>query len=198
MTDSAVAGAPAGKRARLVAAACRVLHEQGIERTTLADIAVAADVPVGNVYYYFKTKDQLVEAAINAHGNDLRAMLSALDRRRTPQARLKGLISALVEQRELAARYGCPFGTLACELDKRPDGLDRTAADVLGILADWTEQQFRSMGVPDQADARDLAIALVASYQGISLLTNTFRDPELMVREGRRLERWIDSLASEA
>jgi len=198
MTDSAVAGAPAGKRERLVAAACRVLHEQGVERTTLADIALAADVPVGNVYYYFKTKDQLVEAAINAHGNDLRAMLSALDRRRTPQARLKGLIGALVEQRELAARYGCPFGTLACELDKRPDGLDRTAADVLGILADWAEQQFRSMGFGNQAEARDLAIALIASYQGISLLTNTFRDPELMVREGRRLERWIDSLASEA
>jgi TetR/AcrR family transcriptional regulator, transcriptional repressor for nem operon len=198
MTDSAVAGAPAGKRERLVAAACRVLHEQGVERTTLADIALAADVPVGNVYYYFKTKDQLVEAAINAHGNDLRAMLSALDRRRTPQARLKGLIGALVEQRELAARYGCPFGTLACELDKRLDGLDRTAADVLGILAGWAEQQFRSMGFGDQADARDLAIALIASYQGISLLTNTFRDPELMVREGRRLERWIDSLAGEA
>lgn len=198
MTDSAVAGAPAGKRERLVAAACRVLHEQGVERTTLADIALAANVPVGNVYYYFKTKDQLVEAAINAHGNDLRAMLSALDRRRTPQARLKGLIGALVEQRDLAARYGCPFGTLACELDKRPDGLDRTAADVLGILADWSEQQFRSMGFGDQPEARDLAIALIASYQGISLLTNTFRDPELMVREGRRLERWIDSLASEA
>jgi hypothetical protein len=44
-------------------------------------------------------------------------------------------------------------------------------------------------------DAPDLAVALIASYQGIALLTNTFRDPELMVREGRRLERWIDSLA---
>src|SRR6516165_8540507 len=110
MTDSAVSDPPAGKRARLVAAACRVLYEQGVERTTLADIAQAADVPVGNVYYYFKTKDQLVEAAIEAHGDDLRAMLSALDRRRTPQARLKGLIRTLVDQRELAARYGCPFG----------------------------------------------------------------------------------------
>ena len=68
MTDSAIHEAPAGKRARLVAAACRVLHEQGVERTTLADIAKAAYVPVGNVYYYFKTKDQLVEAAIHAHG----------------------------------------------------------------------------------------------------------------------------------
>ena len=195
MTDSAVPDPPVGKRERLVAAACRVLYEQGVERTTLADIALAADVPAGNVYYYFKTKDQLVEAAIKAHGHTLEAALSALDRRRTPQSRLKGLIRLWMDQRELSARYGCPFGTLACELDKRTDGLDRTAAEVLGILADWAERQFRSM---DRADARDLAIALVASYQGISLLTNTFRDPELMVREGRRLERWIDSLASSA
>jgi TetR/AcrR family transcriptional regulator, transcriptional repressor for nem operon len=195
MTDSAVPDPPAGKRERLVAAACRVLHEQGVERTTLADIALAADVPVGNVYYYFKTKDQLVEAAIKAHGNDLEAMLSALDQGQTPQDRLKELIRALVDQRELAARYGCPFGTQACELDKRADGLDRTAAEVIGVLVDWAERQFRSM---DRADARDLAMALIASYQGISLLTNTFRDPELMVREGRRLERWIDSLAGVA
>jgi AcrR family transcriptional regulator len=202
VTDSAIrdslaapgSAAPGGKRERLVTAACQVLHEQGVERTTLADIAQAADVPLGNVYYYFKTKDQLVEAAVRAHEDNLRADLAVLDRRRTPRARLKELIRKLASQGELVARYGCPFGTLACELDKRDDGLDRTAAEVISVLADWAERQFRSMG---RTDARDLAIALVASYQGIALLTNTFRDPELMVRESRRLERWIDTLASE-
>ena len=199
MTDSAASGqAPslarpgAGKRERLVAAACRVLHEQGVEQTTLADIAQAADVPVGNVYYYFKTKDQLVEAALRSHGDNLRAALAVLERQRTPQARLKGIIREWEGQRELTARYGCPFGTLACELDKRTNGLDRTAAEVLGILTDWAQRQFQEMG---RADARELAIALIASYQGASLLTNTFRDPQIMVTEGRRLERWIDSLA---
>jgi TetR/AcrR family transcriptional repressor of nem operon len=44
-----------GKRERLVAAATKMLHEQGVEKTTLADTAAAADVPLGNVYYYFKT-----------------------------------------------------------------------------------------------------------------------------------------------
>jgi hypothetical protein len=62
----------------------------------------------------------------------------------------------------------------------------------MALPLDWAEQQFRLMG---RQDAGDLAVALVASYQGISLITNTFRDPELMLREARRLERWIDSLA---
>jgi AcrR family transcriptional regulator len=43
--------AAVGKRQRLTTATARVLHEQGVERTTIADIARAADVPTGNVYY---------------------------------------------------------------------------------------------------------------------------------------------------
>jgi TetR/AcrR family transcriptional regulator, transcriptional repressor for nem operon len=44
-------------------------------------------------------------------------------------------------------------------------------------------------------DARELAVALIASYQGTALLANTFREPELMAREAKRLERWIDGLS---
>ncbi|WP_329250860.1 TetR/AcrR family transcriptional regulator [Actinoallomurus sp. NBC_01490] len=191
MTDSKVGRRP-GKRERLAGAAARVLHEQGVERTTLADIARAADVPVGNVYYYFKTKDQLVEAAIDTQADHLRETIAALDRLPTPQERLKALVQGWVDGRDLAARFGCPTGTLAAELDKRADGLDRAVADVMRRLVDWIEGQFAAMG---RDDARELAIGLLAAYQGISLLTNTFRDPELMATEGRRLERWIDSLA---
>jgi AcrR family transcriptional regulator len=63
MTDSGNGLTP-GKRERLAAGACEVIHQQGVEKTTIADIAQAADVPVGNVYYYYKTKDDLVAAAI--------------------------------------------------------------------------------------------------------------------------------------
>jgi hypothetical protein len=98
----------------------------------------------------------------------------------------------VVEQRDLTARYGCPQGSLCSELDKRDDGLDRCCAELIRLPIDWAEHQFRLMG---RRDARDLAVALIATYQGIALTTNTLRDPELMTREGKRLERWIDSLA---
>jgi AcrR family transcriptional regulator len=191
MTDSVVASEQ-GKRDRLVAGARQVIHQQGVEKTTIADIANAAGVPVGNVYYYFKTKDELVAAAIENHARDVRALLDSLQSGRGPQARLKALIRELTAQSELASRYGCPLGTLCSELDKRTDGLDRTCAQLLELPIDWAEEQFRLMG---RRDARDLAVALMASYQGIALLTNTFRDPQLMARQSRRLERWIDSLA---
>jgi AcrR family transcriptional regulator len=181
-----------GKRERLVAGACRVLHEQGVERTTLADIAAASDVPVGNIYYYFKTKDDLVAAVIAAHAQTIRTTLASLERHRTPKARLKAFVHMLGEQGDIAARHGCPHGSLCSELDKRDVPLAQMGATLVEIPIDWSEAQFRAMG---RRDARDLAVALIASYQGIALLTNTLREPELMAREVRRLARWIDDLA---
>ncbi|MFI8849731.1 TetR/AcrR family transcriptional regulator [Streptomyces sp. 891-h] len=193
MTNSAKPRARAAdKRRRLTAAAARVLHEQGVERTTLADIAGAADVPVGNVYYYFKTKDELVQAALSEHSTHLAELTQRLDQLPDPRARLKALVEGWVEQRDIAARHGCPTGTLAVELDKRADGnLDTEAGAVIRLLLDWAATQFRALGLPD---ADDHAVTLVGAYQGMSLLANALRDPEIMTREGTRLLRWLDSL----
>src|ERR1700720_2002553 len=142
------------KRQRLVEGARLVLHHQGVEKTTLADIAQAADVPVGNVYYYFKTKDELVQAAIDAQAQDIETALASFDRHRTPKARLKAFLKLITAQRDVAARYGCPHGTLCSELSKRDDDLARAAPILMQLWIDWAEQQFRSMG---RRDAHDLA-----------------------------------------
>ncbi len=87
---------------------------------------------------------------------------------------------------------GCPTGTLTVELDKRADGtLDLEAGKVIRQLLDWAERQFTEMGLPDPGD---LAVSLVAAYQGMSLLTNALREPELMARQGARLLDWLDAL----
>src|SRR3981081_4804786 len=163
------------KGQRLVEGARLVLHQQGVEKTTLADIAQAADVPVGNVYYYFKTKDELVRGAIDAQAQDIETALASFDRHRSPKARLKAFVKLLTAQREVAARYGCPHGTLCSELDKRDDDLGQAGTKLMQLWIEWAEQQFQAMG---RRDARDLALALIASYQGLLLLTNTFRQPE--------------------
>jgi AcrR family transcriptional regulator len=200
MTDSGPFGyaghdrdrAGAGKRGRLVEGARRVFHRQGVQATTLADIAEAADVPIGNVYYYFKTKDELVEAAIDAHADEIQTRLGRFERHRSPAARLKALADSWTEIADEVARYGCPLGTLCQELAKRNDGLDLGAAKLMTLVVDWADQQFRLMG---RRDAHDLAVALVASVQGTALLTSSLNDPAIMTRQTEMLGRWIDQLA---
>jgi len=190
MTDSTAHGR-GGKRERLVASAGDLLHRNGVAATTLAQVAEAADVPPGNVYYYFKTKDDLVRAVVDARSDQVRAMLDSLGTRRGPAARLKALAHQWVDMRELVARYGCPFGTLVAELDRRDDGLDRHAAKPIELILDWAEGQFREMG---RSDGRELAVSFFASVQGGALLANALRDPEIMTGHVRHLERWLDTL----
>jgi TetR/AcrR family transcriptional regulator, transcriptional repressor for nem operon len=198
MTDSAAlsAGPKPGrgkdKRDRLVAAARKTVHELGVERTTLAIVAAAADVPVGNVYYYFKTKDELLSAVLDAYNNDYELLDAMLARHRTPKARLKGLLRIWTSAPDRIAAYGCPIGSLCSELDKRDDQISQQAAVVLGRLITTAEKEFAQLG---RRDAHELAVALVAAWEGIALLANTLRDPNLITTEARRLERWIDSIS---
>jgi hypothetical protein len=38
-------------------------------------------------------------------------------------------------------------------------------------------------------------VALFSGIQGAALLAGTFRDPKILTRQGRLLERWTDTLA---
>jgi TetR/AcrR family transcriptional repressor of nem operon len=68
----------------LVSAAAELLHRQGVQATTLTEIAEAADVPAGNVYYYFKTRDDLVRAVVDTRAREIANVLNALGKRPNP------------------------------------------------------------------------------------------------------------------
>jgi AcrR family transcriptional regulator len=147
---------------------------------------------MGNVYYYFKTKTDLIAAVIDLYRTSYESMVASLERRRTPKTRLRALVTEWVDRRENLARHGCPIGTLCTELSKQADLLGPDAAALLTRLLGWIEEQFRAMG---RKDAAELAIALLASYEGVAVLADALNDPSLIVAQGRRLQRWIDSLA---
>jgi TetR/AcrR family transcriptional repressor of nem operon len=179
------------KRKRLTDAACQVFYARGVERTTLADIAAAAGIPLGNVYYYFKTKNDLIQAVVEAHLSEARTMLAGVEAAHDdPHGRLKALFGALADQSELIATYGCPQGSLCTELDKLPDG-PGLAAELMKVPLDWAERQFSALG---RADARDLAVEVIARYQGSALLASTLRDPGLLARESARVAVWLDTI----
>jgi TetR/AcrR family transcriptional regulator, transcriptional repressor for nem operon len=189
MTNSETAAV--GKRDRLIESAKALVHEQGVEATTLADIAGRADVPLGNVYYYFKTKDELIAAVVDGRLGQVRAFLARLDARRTPRARLKGLVDNWADSASMVAQFGCPLGSLCSELAKDPGASPAMGAEIFQVLSSWAEAQFRELGHRDPAD---LALMMISGIQGAALLSNSFRDPTIMTREVRQLERWIDTL----
>ena len=99
------------KRSRLIQTAVKLAYRHGFRTTSLADIAEAAKVPVGNVYYYFKTKDEIGEAIVEQRLLELRTLQEQWDQRGSPKERLLACIENTFENRDLLARGGCPVGT---------------------------------------------------------------------------------------
>jgi hypothetical protein len=105
--------------------------------------------------------------------------------------RLKALVREFTGQSEIVAQYGCPLGSLCSELGKRVKQPSPVAAELMRLPIEWAEEQFRSLGRPD---AHDLALDLMAAYEGRALLANTMSDPGVLSGAAQRLNRWIDSL----
>lgn len=180
------------KRTRLIEAAKTLIYRQGYHRTSLADIAAAAEVPLGNVYYHFRTKESLATAVIDRHVHDLEQLFALWERDPDPRNRLKAFAASGQSISDQISRYGCPHGSLCQDLDKQEIELANAGAHLLQRYLDWSAEQFRLLGKSDTA--ADLAFDLFASLQGTYLLTESFRSPELLARKIARLHAWIDTL----
>lgn len=180
------------KRTRLIEAADTLVYQQGFKQTTLADIAAQSKVPLGNVYYYFKTKDDIGHALIEHRQHYFRCVMDKWDALPDPRERILAFIQSASELRDTVAQSGCPIGSLCQELHKDGGSLADEAAGIFSSLLEWLENQFRLLGTGKEASAH--ALHLVAAMQGAALLTHAFHDPKLMSREAARLMAWVKVL----
>jgi AcrR family transcriptional regulator len=187
-------GTRTDKRERLIDAAIKLAYDQGYRRTTLADIAGESGVPLGNVYYYFRTRDDIGEAIVLHREGQFARLRRRLDALPTPADRLTAFVDVTIENAPNVARSGCPMGSLSAELLKDGGALAGRCKTILSEPMAWMEEQFRAMG--HVGDAASLALQLQSALQGASLLTQNFGDPSLLEREGARLKSWLRSLAA--
>ena len=86
-------------RQELLAAAVALFSEQGVAGTTVAEIAARARVTSAMVHYYFKTKDQLLDAVVveKLIGEFIGFVAAALDGNGDdPAALAEGLVGRIV------------------------------------------------------------------------------------------------------
>jgi len=180
------------KRERLIQSATALIHKQGFGRTTLANISKESGVPLGNVYYYFKTKEEIVEAVINHRIDKFIHQFELWEGIPDPRDRLIAFAQFIIDHKKAMASHGCPVGSLCQELDKQNAVLSNKSGVILKNQADWIRKQVESLGRVD--DSLDLATHFLSSLQGMALLANAMDDPEIIEREGETLKLWIHQL----
>jgi AcrR family transcriptional regulator len=179
------------KRARLRDAAVELAYRQGFRKTTIADIAEESGVPIGNIYYYFKTKEDVGDTILDRRLSQFYQLRDYAETLESPKARIQLFIDVTLNNRTQVAERGCPMGSLCAELLKDGGVLAGKSNALFAEPMAWIAGQFKCLGRTDH-DA--LALQLMASLQGVSLLAQSFRDPRLIETESARLSAWVQGV----
>ena len=179
-------------RARIVAAAARLVYERGVAGTTLDDVRAAAEVSGSQLYHYFSDKEELVQAVI-----DYQADAIVGNQRQADIGSAGGLEAwrdmVIAQAKSTGARGGCPLGSLGGQLaETDPQARAQLAAGFERWSATISEglRALHAAGrIPAGIDPDDLAVTLLAALQGGLLLAQVQRDT-------RPLETAFDTLLS--
>ncbi len=177
------------KKIRLIQAADKLFHTQGVNVSTLANIAQLADVPLGNVYYYFKSKESIIMAVIDYRRNHLKALFAGFDQAVDPKVRLSQFIRHTTNTSNESFASGDSLGSLCQELGKQEGEIGMGASDLMNEIISWVEAQFKAMGKGERS--KTLAIHLVAGLQGMTLLGVSLKDNDVLARQGQFLTDWV-------
>lgn len=180
------------KRERLIRSATALIYKQGFGRTTLSDISKESGVPLGNVYYYFKTKDEIAEAVISHRIDEFMRQFVFWEQIPDPRERLIAFVQFIIDHKKGLARYGCPAGSLCQELDKENAGLSKKSGLIFKNQVVWVRKQVESLGCG--GDSFSLTTHFLTLLQGMALLANALDDPQIIESEGEALKLWVYQL----
>lgn len=169
-------------RERILAAACALIAERGVARTSLDDVRGASGTSKSQLYHYFEDKSALVRAVVQRQvevvlspGDDGLDEVSTLADLQHWRDRIVGANSGS------RCGDGCPLGRLTHELS---DSDDTSRALLVDGFAGWQQRlacalrRIRDHGeLRTDADPDALALGLLGAVQGGLLLTNATRSP---------------------
>lgn len=181
-------------RADIVECARALFYEHGYDGTSFSQIVDATGLFRGNIYHYFKTKDDILGAVVERYLEDYHALLSRWEREHDePRARLRAFVDMIVGRKAELVDYGCPIGSLNTELGKERRELQRVARGLFDLFREWLAARFEELGRSKQ-DADALALHLLGRAQGIAVISHVYQDAHLLEREASQLKDWIDRL----
>ena len=167
-------------RERIVKTAGDLFLTRGMAATTLDDVKAAASVSSSQLYHYFDSKGDLVQAVAVLHTENLVAAQGPMLRDIQGLASLRDWARFVVEDfRSFDCCGGCPLGSLGSEVAEY-DELARQAVSASlrlweGVLRDGLTRLTETGELGSTADPEALAVVLIVALQGGLLLGKIHR-----------------------
>lgn len=180
-------------RSEIVECARQLFYKHGYEGTSFSDIVDTSGLARGNIYHYFKTKDEILTAVIARHHEEYRMLLASWAKKHVDaRARLIAFVNMIAGRKAELVEYGCPIGSLNTELAKDRRDLQQTSRALFDLFRDWLTSCFRQLGKGSESES--LALHLLGRAQGIAVISHVYRDKKLLQHETIQLCDWIRKL----
>jgi TetR/AcrR family transcriptional repressor of nem operon len=174
-------------REQIVEAAGRLIHLRGFHKTSVDDILRECGVGKGNLYYYFKSKDELGYAALDRTLERIRE--DVLERVFTedldPWTQLERFLEFPMERvRRDGCTGGCPLGNLAIEMSDIHEGFRTRLSQAFSQMQSQvvaTLECARLQGTLRRGtDIPRLAYFMIAGLEGAFMMGKLHRNADLM------------------
>lgn len=176
-------------REALVSAAARLFWQRGYHGASIADVAKEADIPAGNLFYYFKTKADLAMAVASGFASDTQDMLDAINASAAdPRKRLELLGARLAASQRSRLAHGCPVAAAVRDFRLEAKPASDKAAEVFTLIAGYVSAETGRTGLRP-ALALAAGRAAVAEWQGGIVLGHALGDAAVVAESARRLAR---------
>jgi AcrR family transcriptional regulator len=165
-------------RGRIMATACRLFYEEGIQAVGIQRIIEEAGIAKASLYAHFPSKDDLVAAYLVEKGKSTRTCLGVhLDNPRLgAKAKILKLFDMTVAAAEDPSFRGCPIQNASAEVADPAHPIRLAAREQRA----WLQDVFRTLAreVAGSGAAGDrLAGALIVLHDGAAVTSAIDRDP---------------------
>ena len=190
-------------RARLVDAARELFWEKGYEATSLGEVSKRAKANPGSLYYFFKTKEELLLAVLDRYTELLwpRVMEPAFKAVGDPMVRIFAILEGY-RQGLIATKFthGCPIGNLALEVgDLLPSAREKIAANFDGWVG-WVKKCLDDAAehLPPEVDRAALARFVLTLMEGAVMQARVYRNLEAFDAAVEVLRDYLSRLVAQA
>jgi AcrR family transcriptional regulator len=179
-SDRSVSAARGSTRDAIVSAALELFREHGFEGTTMRAVADRAGVSVGNAYYYFSSKDELVQGFYDQLVAEHRALaLPRLSGRTDLADRLGTALESWITVAEPYREFAGRFFAVAAQPGNPLSPFSPGSAPARAAAVDLYQQVLAgSRGDVDPELARELPELLWLYHLGIVLFWVHDRSPD--------------------
>lgn len=200
-------GRKSDAKPRLLGAALHLCWSSSYSAATIDDFCTLADVRKGSFYHFFRSKSDLVNAALDHWLSELRPGLDHLFSASQPglsrlENYIQWIVTAQLTKYEKEGRIlGCPLFTLGSEVSTLDALVCEKVQEILKIFHRYLESAIRDGVAQGQLQVAEPALAardLFSLVEGTLAQARITNDPAMVRELPATFSRWLANFQTQA